>query len=123
MCISDWKIGRFLRSQSDTYSIAAAGTLTIPAHRERVGIYFATATPILVITQTLVVACNGSPIAKLWGATPIQRLTLQQDGDLCQKEFVLTSTGTTFSVGVHQLFLPEDVLDAMLEDYYRKQYK
>lgn len=119
MCISDYRIGRLIRSQSDTYSVAAGSPQTIPAHRDRVGIYFATSTPILIVTSVVNINCNGVVIAKLWGAQTIQRLLLAEDGDLCTKEFTITAVGSTHVVGVHQLFLPEAAIAAALEEFKR----
>lgn len=122
MCISDYRLGRLIRSQLDSQSVAVGTPITIPQHQNRVGIIINTSAVISVITSFVIVTVGGVAVGKLWSSAPTIAFLLKEHGDLCQKEFTLTATGTTAACGIVQLFLPESVIDAAIEEFNRRPY-
>lgn len=119
MCISDYRIGRLTRSQLDAYSVGVGAPVVIPPHPDRVGIIVNTSSVFSVTTSWLTVTSGGVCVGKLWSSAPTIAYLLPIHGDLCTREFTLTSTTSTHVCGVVQLFLPESVIAAMIEEFKR----
>jgi len=121
MCISDYRLGRQIRSQLDQYVVVTGTPQVIPRSPDRVGIRFATATQLIVITSTCIITVDGVTVAKLFSSETMVDLWLTEHGDLVTKEFTITVSGTSHTVGVTQFILPESVIAAALSEFSRSQ--
>lgn len=120
MCLGDLRFSRFVRAVIQSQALGAAGVITIPASRQRVGISFAANTTATTLTTTHLIAVDGVFFRALGLNYPAIDLTMIQFGDLVQRGFTFTN-GTTPGIlhSVVEYFATEDVLDAALDEFNR----
>jgi hypothetical protein len=119
MCVSDWRLGRQIKTQHTAYSLAAAGTLTVPKNYQRVGIAIGTNNPQALITSRLAISVAGVSHTSLFSSQTRLLFTLQTDGELPTLEWVLTAVGVTFTGSIIEYILPEEILAAGLNEFRR----
>lgn len=117
MCVSDYRIGRLIRYNTQVASVSAAGTMTMLANPQRVGLLICSAIPTIVVSQYITVSIGGNIIAYLFSSAPILMLDIRQHGSFVQQAVLLTSVGATDNLSITEFILPEDYLAALPSDY------
>lgn len=114
MCISDWQIGRFIRSVSTQHVDANAAPVVLPANRQRVAVMFVFDAAAIAATGRYEVVVGGAHVidSQLFALPTI--FTLKDHGDLPTKRFSVTGTVSPAPLGITEWFLPEDVLDSFV---------
>lgn len=119
MCISDWRLGRLIRKQITPFGLAAAGTASVGASRQRVGLMICAFGSAAGANTGGQITTSGTVVGLVGNATPIIQFTLDQNGDFCQEPFTVTATAATTLTGCFvEMFLPEDVITAGIEQFY-----
>jgi hypothetical protein len=120
MCISDWRLGRLIRSQTTSAALTVGQTLILPPNAQRVGVILSNSIGTLGSANSATVAIGGVNCFLICGALPPLSLTLKDYGDLITKQIVLTCGTTAATIFATELFLPESVLSEAIETDMRK---
>lgn len=120
MCISDWRIGRLIRSVAKTATLGANGTLTINGSRQRVGISIA----VPVVDQATAVGVSlsqgGVILGVVCNSTPAFMATLQTHGESPTLTLVATELcGNITIVSVIEYFMDESMLTEAKDNFAR----
>lgn len=118
MCISDWRIGRLIRSSTKTVLLGVAGTATIAANRQRVGIIIAVpfADPAAAVGVAL--RQGGVIIGSATTSVPQFMATLQTHGETPTLELSIQElTNNAVVVNITEYFMDESMLTAALESF------
>lgn len=121
MCLSDWRVGRLIRSQLRQLDAASGPSYTIPGNRQRVGIRFIYAETAGTSAQFLGGVVDGIALILVGFQNPNTLFTIETDGDLPTKEWTLVASAA-IDFAVIEYFLPEDVLAAGIQQF-RSAYK
>lgn len=121
MCISDWRLGRQIRSVARNVSIAAGGTFVINSSPQRVGLIFypnaEAGTGGLSFTMTM----DGVFLGAFGGGTYPIVLSLESTGDMSTHQWTIGNTDTNVhTFAFVELFLPEGTLAAGLAEFLAK---
>jgi len=116
MCINDWRAGRLITSQFNSFDISAVAT-TIRPNRQRVGIIISAAEALT--GADIVPITIGGILVDALGAFNVSRIkwTLDSDGDVPTRQFVIGPGAGVALVGVIQLFMPESYLAAGVDQF------
>ncbi len=115
MCLHDWRAGRLIRTQYTGRNIFGS-PLIIPPNPNRVGIQITWAADV-TFSDGASIAIDGVIVAALNIGTPSLMWSLVDHGDVPTKEFVVTDILGATNVGVIEMFLPEDMLSAGLNEF------
>lgn len=119
MCVSDWRIGRLIRTQATAFDSTVPTGLTYNPNRQRVGILIVPTPSAFAVTQVVIATfLNGTKI--VFDATAQAKLlSMQEFGELTTFGFTLTVVGTITTGVVTEFFLPEEIIQAGLDEFRR----
>lgn len=122
MCLGDWRLGKFLRSESNAFSSTATPAVLRP-DQCRVGVQIAV-TALSASGGAIEITHGGVQLAFLGPSNSgLWLATLPTYGDIVQKEITATPVGgNTMVWGVTEWWLPEDVLRQAIESL-RSEYR
>jgi hypothetical protein len=122
--MDDWRLGRLIRSKITAATIVAAGTLSVNANMQRVGIRCSIATSQIVVPGGVTITIDGQLAVILFSSFPTIDFTFADDGELPTKSFLLTNntSATNMAVSIIEYFLPEEYIQAGI-DSFKSQYK
>jgi len=119
MCISDWRIGRLIRSVSSTQTPGIGASATLPRNPQRVGLLISAQSTLAISTHYPIISVAGVVISWMRNGDNAMMFTMQQYGDLTTRDWsVLTPTAATV-LSFTEFFLPEEILAAGLEEFKR----
>lgn len=119
MCLGDWRLGRFLRTEIKSVFVPDTAVGGVPQllcdfNRQRVGLLIASGEPAQLPTPQWVayVSVQGDHVTQnriLTFDAPTSQLylTLRNDGDIVQGRFLGAITGDTSTVTIIQWIMPE----------------
>lgn len=111
MCVGDWRLGRFIRSQTSFLSVAAGFATVLPPSPQRVGIYFSVSVTNSGANLSMGTGGAGDPILVSINPTLCQYLiSLKDHGDLSTKRWHMENDGLNTICAVTEFFLPEEML-------------
>lgn len=118
MCISDWRIGRFIRSAGTQNTIGISATVPFPANPARVGLVFGITAPSITITVNCSIQFNGVILFGLGPNVLHAEMWFPQYGDLLRQAFTVVGGSSAFNLGITEFMLPEAIIQAPLEAFY-----
>lgn len=121
MCMSDWRLGRLIRTVGSFQTVANAGTMVIGTNRDRVGIIISIDVSSTASVTRVSIDVDGLRAMSLSTTNPQVIYTLASHGDLPTRQFTMTAQGTGFNIGVLELIAPEKMIDAAIEEFVRKR--
>lgn len=119
MCISDWRLGRLIRTQINAKSLTSGQTISVPANPARVGIILAMSTPQTLTANVVTVTIDGVLWGHINGYMPQLRFHMNNDGDITTRSFLLTNGTITQTLSITELLLPESILAENLNNLMR----
>jgi len=123
MCISDWRIGRLIRSETKIHTPGIGATGTTPANQNRIGILFASLYNNVTVTQWPLLLLDGVQIDILTQNERWRLYTIAKHGNLPMRSWGITTNIAANSVAVTEFFLPESYLAAGIEEFMRQYTK
>lgn len=120
MCISDWRLGRLIRSVSTPFSTAAGTGLVYGRNPQRVGVTILMTTPDPGSGGAFTIAFDGGGAGALPAENAPHSFTLQSHGDLPTRAFVLAAGSAAGAGIVIEHFMPESYLQAGLDEFKRQ---
>ena len=123
MCISDWRIGRLIRSETKIHTPGIGATGTTAANQNRIGILFASLTSVATTRQWPLLLLEGVQIDLLTQNERWRLYTIDKHGNLPMRAWGVTTPVAANSVAVTEFFLPESYLAAGIEEFMRQYTK
>lgn len=120
MCLSDWRLGRLIRTKARLVTSAASPGTIINADQQRVGISFCLNNPDVTLPSNVDIFIDGVCAFNLSAADPYRKLTLANDGDMPTRQFGISTVSISNIVRVVEQWLPENVLSAGLAEFTSK---
>ena len=119
MCVGDWRLGRLIRSQTFDWDTNVLSPQPIAANPNRVGLSVSGHTLSSTVTAGHRLRSEGKVIRYLLATTSFYHLSLWEHGDIVTKAFDI-AVSTTVAVGTWtEYWLPEEVLQAGIEEFKR----
>jgi len=121
MCVGDWRLGSIIRSVPRSLSLTNAQTLTLGKNSERVGV--AIMSNVQSGSNQLSITIDGVGTFSIGSSTAQTqyKATLQSDGDLPMRQWILTGASVAAYAGLLiEYFLPRNVIGAVLEEFKRQ---
>jgi len=119
MCVSDWRLGRLIRSQNTQVNTAAGtNTLFLP-NRNRVGITLSLTVGGVSAANSMIVTFDNGAAFLITHGNPNVHITLCTHGDFVNRGFVVSGGAVLTTLTVVEYFLPEEVLAAGLNEFRR----
>lgn len=119
MCISDWRLGRFIQTNRQNWVIGTGVGLVLPANRQRVGL-LVSHDVILTATQGYLASFADGPIVPLNGFMPYGMFTLTEHGSMVQSQVTIAQLNGAAQGTFTEFTLPENYLAAGLEEFRSK---
>lgn len=120
MCVSDWRLGRLIRSAGRTVNIPMGGTVDIAADSQRVAIIIA-ATLTDITAGQISISANGVVFCYTLPFSQPAVISLVHYGDLPTKKLTLASSngGADELAHVTEFWLSEAILHESLDQLKR----
>ncbi|KKN24600.1 hypothetical protein LCGC14_0893230 [marine sediment metagenome] len=115
MCINDWRAGRLIRTQTRQVDISG-GAATVTANPNRVGLIIGWGRAASTI-QGASIAVDGNIVGGVNGVANQYFVTLADHGDLPTKEHIITNVNGSTTIGIVEMFMPEEYLAAGLNEF------
>ena len=119
MCVSDWRLGRLVRSQNTQASTAAGTGLVYLPNRNRIGITLSLTIGGVSAANSMIVTFDNGAIFLITHGNPNIHMTLCTHGDFVNRGFVVSAGAVLTTLTVVEYFLPEEVLAAGLNEFRR----
>lgn len=119
MCISDWRLGRQIRTQITAFSLTTAQVQQLAANPQRVGVTFGLTVPTTGALAAAVVRIGGIEHRSLSTENPSYHITLATHGELPTLACAVVSKAGTMTGSIIEYFLPEEVIQAGLDEFKR----
>lgn len=117
MCISDWRLGRLIRSEVVAIDTSVNATPSIAANPDRVMLLWSLANT-TSLTAGLVVSMDGQPLFVLNSSQPLLWLRLSDHGRICQHSYSSVKVGAANVTGsIISFTLPESVIQDEIERF------
>lgn len=123
MCVSDWRLGRFLRSDSTLFSITSGNTGSLALGDDLVGLNICLQAPGASAATGAIVLAGGNAVAFLNNNLCQVMYTLPIHGDLLRKAWTLQASGQNITGSVTAWYLPKEVLNEELDRFYSEYMK
>lgn len=122
MCISDLRFGGNIRHVRKSSTLGAAGTLTVPANPQRIGILFAISIYASVTANVGQISVTGGDfVATIGAGNNNVEFDIRRHGDLVIQGFTLTNGGTGGNVcTITEFIASEAELAAAVDEFKRK---
>lgn len=121
MCVSDWRLGRFIKPAFQSQTVINPATFTLQANRQRVGVMVAGDAVQLGGGNSIALKIDGVQVASITQQTPTVLITLANHGDLPTRKIVFDAgLGATLGVGITEFTLPEEFLDDGTKQWQRE---
>lgn len=120
MCISDYRIGKRIRAVPSNWDNNAGIGGLYPARPDRIAITFLPRPAIGTATFFATIAIDDIAVAILQAQGPGLHFSVLTHGDLPTHKFQLGVGVTLATAGIIEYFLPNDVLNANIEEFYRE---
>lgn len=127
MCLGDWRLGRFVRSELHTFTAPASSTILVAQFaRQRVAITIGcgqlqdNADPITLFYTPLNRVGSNVEIFNFSVQTSFVSWNIRDHGDFPQGRFHAGTQVSPQTVTIIESYLPEAVLSAGLESLYRE---
>lgn len=121
MCVSDWRFGRLIKSQTTVSVLGAAGVITINPNRQRIGLTFS-GQVVATTTTTMGLIAVDTLLYKALGLNyPAVDILMKDVGEIVTHGWTLTN-GTTPSVtySVTEYFATEEMLQGPIDEFSRR---
>lgn len=125
MCISDYRIGRHIRSVQTPYNTTGAAVTNIGSNPQRIGISFFAGAPISAVTSWVYIqsAAQGGTLASIAYLTLNiykQEFDIRFHGDLVQRPWAVIPGNGNLAGTIIEYMLEESVLKSFLEEFKRQ---
>lgn len=119
MCISDWRLGRFIKINRQAWDLGTGVGLILPENRQRVGVYVSH-NVILSSAQGYSVSFDNGAIIPLNGFDPHAMFTITEHGSMVQARVTIAQLNLATAGTFTEFILPESYLAAGLEEFKSK---
>lgn len=119
MCLGDWRLGRLIRSYTHVHTLATTESTSIGANPQRVGLIFGAFIPPSILGANLRISVDGIGMTALTNGTTTVKFTLANDGDLSTRSWTVLCNGATTAIGITELTMPEQYINAGIQEFMR----
>lgn len=120
MCVSDIRLGRWIRSVKTPFNTTGGAVLSVSPNLQRVGIEFHVNIAIATSASWVNVLNEGSGLGILTLNQLIRRYELQYHGDLVQKAWSVTQGSGNITGNVVEYLLDEQTIAAEFNEFRRR---
>lgn len=120
MCISDWRIGRLIRSVGTVWNTGSGVGVNIPPNKQRVGLTFAADANGAAVSAAAILTFTGGGVLVIGNGRAMTHITLLTHGDLPTRGGIITTVVSLSTGAWIEYLLPEECLAAGLEEFKRQ---
>jgi len=118
MCINDWRLGRYMRTNLTGLSVTNGANSVILSNRQRVGILVSILNPDSLAGGHVRVMSGAVGVGVINTFNMVNLYTLTSHGDLPTRQFeLIASVAGPVSVGITEFTLPEEYLEAGYKEW------
>lgn len=119
MCVSDWRIGRLLRSQATAFHLTIGATHDILPNQQRVAIHIAGEDDAHAVPTFLRLLVNDVLLAIRYDILSEAYYSIKDYGDLVTGKWTISPPAGGSYITVVEWFLPEGVLAVSVDEFIR----
>lgn len=120
MCISDLRLGRYIRHVKTPFNVTGGVATTIGPSNQRIGIAFHTSTAIATSASWINVLSDGVATGILTLNALIREYELAKHGDMVQKGWSVTQGSGNLAGCIIEYLLDEQILEAHFNEFRRR---
>lgn len=120
MCISDYRLGRYIRHSVTAFNTTGGAVLTIPASLQRVRIEFHVGIAIATSASWVNVLHEGKATGILTLNQLIRAYDIRDQGDVVQRAWSVTQGSGNITGNVFEFFLDEQTLQSHWDEFKRR---